>query len=188
MEIECIGRLVFPSFCDPDSHLHYPLNHSQNLTGKQPNRIKLDEDFSNSFRFLHEMTEEQIYFQALDHLDEVIKRGTGAIEIKSGYGLEAGEGLELLQVIRKLKATTPLIIHSTFLGTHTFPDSFLRSPGKYNDHILDILPVVLREELADNLDLYYDQNLLTRKEMEMILQAGLKEGLNEMIILGGEIQ
>ncbi|MEI7828192.1 MAG: amidohydrolase family protein [Prolixibacteraceae bacterium] len=181
MEIDCKGRMVFPSFCDPDSHLLYPFgefpNYSRRHAGGEPYSI----EFSNSFVRLHEMSIEEIYVQALDHLKEVVRKGTGAIEIKSGYGLEAEDELKLLQVIRKLKMTTPLVVKSTFLGSHTYHERFRRSPAKYLDHILDILPAISQDELADNLDLYYDRQFLSRSESETLLLAGLKEGLNVKI-------
>ena len=181
MEIDCSGRLVFPSFCDPDSHLLYPFGQSKDFSGQGLGEKKKGIFFSDSFIRLHEMSVEELYFQALDHLREVVKKGTGAIEIKSGYGLEAEDEIKLLQVIRKLKMTTPLVIKSTFLGSHTYHEKFKRSPAKYVDQILDILPSLAQDELADNLDLYYDHQFFSRSETERILFAGLKEGLNVKI-------
>ncbi|MEI7421666.1 MAG: amidohydrolase family protein [Prolixibacteraceae bacterium] len=181
MEIDCTGRLVFPSFCDPDSHLLYPFGPANDFSGYGFGKKKKGIYFSDSFLRLHEMTVEELYFQALDHLREVVKKGTGAIEIKSGYGLEAEDEIKLLQVIRKLKMTTPLVIKSTFLGSHTYHENFRRTPAKYIDHILDILPSLAQDELAENLDLYYDHQFLSRSETERILIAGLHEGLNVKI-------
>jgi imidazolonepropionase len=181
MEIDCKGRMVFPSFCDPDSHLLYPFGDSQNFSTRHTSREPYSIDFSNAFVRLHEMSIEEIYVQALDHLKEVVRKGTGAIEIKSGYGLEAEDELKLLQVIRKLKKTTPLVVKSTFLGSHTYHERFRRSSSKYLDHILDILPAISQDELADNLDVYYDHQFLSRSETETLLLAGLKEGLNVKI-------
>lgn len=178
MEIDCKGRLVFPSFCDPDSHLLYPFEIIAPFARRSPSKGGQKVGFSDSFVKLHEMTIEELYLQALDHLKEVVRKGTGAIEIKSGYGLEVEDELKLLQVIRKLKSTTPLVIKATFLGSHVYHENFRRSPSKYLQHILDILPSIAREELADNLDLYYDKQFLKRSETEMLLHAGLREGLN----------
>ena len=181
MEIDCTGRLVFPSFCDTDSHLLYPFgpvpDFSKHSSGRERNRIS----FSDSFVKLHEMSIDELYQQAMDHLKEVVRKGTGAIEIKSGYGLEAEDEIKLLQVIRKLKTMTPLVIKSTFLGSHTYHENFRRSPAKYLDHILDILPSIAQDELADNLDLFYDQQFLSRSETEQLLHAGLREGLHVKI-------
>ena len=181
MEIDCQGRLVFPSFCDPDSHLLYPFGNLQEFSGRDSGMKRPGIVFTDSFIRLHEMSIEELYQQALDHLNEVVKKGTGAIEIKSGYGLEAEDEIKLLQVIRKLQMTTPLVIKSTFLGSHTYHENFRRSPAKYVDHILDILPSLAQDELADNLDLYYDHQFLSRSETERILFAGLREGLNVKI-------
>jgi imidazolonepropionase len=137
--------------------------------------------FTDSFIRLHEMSVDDLYQQAIDHLKEVVRKGTGAIEIKSGYGLDAEDEIKLLQVIRKLKRTTPLVIKSTFLGSHTYHENFRRSPSGYVDHILDIIPSLVQDELADNLDLYYDRQFLTLHETETLLQAGLREGLNVKI-------
>jgi len=181
MEIDCKGRLVFPSFCDPDSHLLYPFGAVHGFSKRSTSQKQNVTDFSDSFVNLHDMSIDELYFQALDYLKEVVRKGTGAIEIKSGYGLEVEDEIKLLQVIRKLKSTTPLVIKSTFLGSHIYHENFRRSPAKYLDHILDILPSVAQDELADNLDLYYDQQFLSRSETEILLSAGLREGLNVKI-------
>jgi imidazolonepropionase len=181
MEIDCKGRIVFPSFCDPDSHLLYPFGEFRSFSKRHTKREPYSIDFSDSFLRLHEMSIEEIYLQALDHLKEVVRRGTGAIEIKSGYGLDAEDELKLLEVIRKLKRTTPLVVKSTFLGSHTYHERFRRSPERYLDHILDILPAISQDELADNLDFYYDHQFLSRGESETLLLAGLREGLNVKI-------
>jgi imidazolonepropionase len=178
MEIDCSGRLVFPSFCDPDSHLLYPFGAISGFSKRGAFHGKSRTGFSDSFVKLHEMSVDELYLQALDHLKEVVRKGTGAIEIKSGYGLEAEDEIKLLQVIRKLQKTTPLVIKSTFLGSHIYHENFRSSPSKYMDHILDILPAIAQDELADNLDLYFDGQFLTRSETEILLLAGLREGLN----------
>jgi imidazolonepropionase len=178
MEIDCKGRLVFPSFCDPDSHLLFPFGQLHDFAKGGPHCKPKGLGFTDSFARLHEMSVEELYHQALDHLKEVVRKGTGALEIKSGYGLDAEDEIKLLQVIRKLKRTTPLVIKSTFLGSHIYHENFRRSPSKYVDHILDILPSMSQDELADNLDLYYDQQFLTLQETETLLKAGLREGLN----------
>ena len=177
MEIDCKGRLVFPSFCDPDSHLLYPFGSVPEFSKRSVEKIRKGIGFSDSFVELHEMSIGELYLQAIDHLNEVVKRGTGAIEIKSGYGLEAEDEIKLLQVIRKLKSTTPLVIKSTFLGSHIYHENLRKSSAKYLNHILDILPTIAQDELADNLDLYYDHKFLTRSETEMLLFAGMREGL-----------
>jgi len=178
MEIDCSDRLVFPSFCDPDSHLLYPFGSLPGFSKRHTDRAKNGVNFLDSFVELHEMSVEEIYLQALDHLKEVVAKGTGAIEIKSGYGLDAEDEIKLLQVIRKLKQTTPLVIRSTFLGSHTYHEKFRKSPARYLDHVLDILPAIARDELADNLDWYCDQQFLSRSETETLLLAGVREGLN----------
>jgi len=178
MEIDCKGRMVFPSFCDPDSHLLYPFDHSLGFAQKDLNRKTRGAGFTDSFVKLHGMSVDELYHEALEHLKEVVRKGTGAIEIKSGYGLEAEDEVKLLLVIRKLKQTTPLVIKSTFLGSHTYHDNYKRSPSKYLAHILNILPSIAQEELADSLDFYYDQKFLSRLETETLLLAGLREGLN----------
>lgn len=181
MEVDCRGRLVFPSFCDPDSHLLFPFGHDHDFSQLGQGKGRRGSGFSNSFVALHEMSVEQLYEQAVDHLKEVVRKGTGAIEIKSGYGLDPDDEIKLLRVIRKLRSTTPLVIRSTFLGSHTYHEHFRRSPSGYVDHMLDILPAIARDELTDNLDIYYDQHFLSRKEAERLLLGGLKEGLNVKI-------
>lgn len=181
MEIDCKGRLVFPSFCDPDSHLLYPFANPHSFSHKTPGKGSKGVGFSDSFVSLHEMSVDELYHQALDHLKEVVRKGTGAIEVKSGYGLEAEDEIKLLQVIRKLKSTTPLVIRSSFLGSHVYHENFRKSPSRYLGHILEILPALAQDELADNLDLYYDHQFLSRRQTEQLLLAGLEVGLNVKI-------
>lgn len=181
MEIDCKGRLVFPSFCDPDSHLLYPFGPVTGYLGGGKDFGRGGTDRADTFFRLHDLSIDELYCQAIDHLKEVVRKGTGAIEIKSGYGLEAEDEIKLLQVIRRLKGTTPLVIKSTFLGSHTYHEDSRRSSARYVDQILDILPFLVKDELTDNLDLYFDHQFLSRPEMETLLLAGLREGLNVKI-------
>ncbi|MCE1200052.1 MAG: amidohydrolase family protein [Marinilabiliales bacterium] len=177
-EVDCSGRLVFPSFCDPDSHLLYPFAPFGSGDLQMNSGHGRKRRFFNSYEALHEMTADEIYHQALDHLKEVAGKGTGAIGIKSGYGLDAADEFKLLEVIRKLKQTTPLLIQSTFLGSHTFREHPGLSVSGYLDHLLNLLPMVAQDELADNMDVYCDNHFFTLKEAEMLLRMGLKHGLN----------
>ncbi len=181
MEIDCSGRCVFPSFCDPDSHLLYPFAYTSDFSGTATLKNNDSVNFSDSFVTLHDSSVDELYQQALDHLKAVVKKGTGAIEIKSGYGLEAEDEMKLLQVIRRLKCTTPLVIKSTFMGSPTCPEKFRGSASNYLDHILELLPAIAAEELADNLDLYYDKKFLSRSDSERLLLAGILLGLNVKI-------
>ncbi len=185
MEIDCSGKMVFPSFCDPDSHLLYPFSHELSFVEKirnnsgSKNRRK---DYSKTPHLLHEMTEDEIYDLAIDNLNQVVKKGTGAIEIKSGYGLVPEDELKMLRVIRELKRSTPLAITSTFLGTHIFPGKYIKNPDHYSTELIEtILPVIVAENLADNIDIYLDKRYFSNSTVENLLRSGMRAGLKPKI-------
>jgi imidazolonepropionase len=181
MEIDCSGKMVFPSFCDPDSHLLYPFSHEDAFADKNTKNRGFKKMFkaeSNKYLQLHEMSEDEIYDQAIENLQHVIKKGTGAIEIKSGYGLDPEDEIKMLHVIRELKKSVPLAISSTFLGTHTFPFKYIKTPEKYADILVNtILPQIIKENLADNIDIYVDKRYFSNSTIEYILRSGMRAGL-----------
>ncbi len=197
LEIDCSGRLVFPSYCDSHTHIVY----AGSREGEFVDKIKgLDYEeiakrgggILNSATLLHETSEDELYEQALERVFEIIKLGTGAVEIKSGYGLNTVDELKILRVIKRLKETTPLTIKSTFLGAHSIPLKYKNNPSKYVDLVInEMIPQVVEEGLADYIDVFCDRGFFTPEDTDRILKAGLKFGLigkihaNELDFSGG---
>ena len=197
MEIDCSGRMVFPSFCDSHTHLVYPTSREQEFVDKIKG-LSYEEiarrggGILNSARRLHEMSEEELCASALERISEIIYKGTGAVEIKSGYGLNPEDEIKMLRVIRRLKESTPLAIKSTFLGAHSIPMEYRANPNVYVDQIInDMLPRIAEDELADYIDVFCDTGFFSVADTEKILEAGAGYGLlpkihaNELGLTGG---
>lgn len=197
MEIDCTGRMVFPSFCDSHTHLVYPASREQEFVDKIKG-LSYEEiarrggGILNSARRLHEMSEEELCVSALERISEIIYKGTGAVEIKSGYGLNPEDEIKMLRVIRRLKESTPLAIKSTFLGAHSIPMEYRDNPSVYVDQIInEMLPRIAEEELADYIDVFCDTGFFSVADTERILEAGNEYGLrakihaNELGLTGG---
>jgi imidazolonepropionase len=196
MEIDCSGKLVLPSYCDSHTHLVFAATREQEFV----DRIKglTYEEIAqkgggilNSAKRLQEMSEDDLYFQAMERLEEILLMGTGAVEIKSGYGLTTESELKMLRVIRRMKQNSPLMIKSTFLA-HAFPMEYRSKRDDYvNLLINEMLPLIASEELADYVDVFCDRGFFTMEETERILMAGIKLGLkgkvhaNELANSGG---
>lgn len=197
IEIDCSNRLVYPSFCDSHTHLVY--SHSREsefvrrIAGLTYEEIaRQGGGILNSAKRLHETTEDDLYESAMERIQSLMKMGTGAVEIKSGYGLNTEDELKMLRVIRRLKENSPLCIRSTFLGAHAIPEKFKSNPSKYVDIVInEMIPQVAAEELADFIDVFCDQGFFSQQETDRILMAGLKYGLrpkihaNELGFTGG---
>lgn len=196
MEIDCSGKMVFPSYCDSHTHLVFAATREQEFV----DRIKglTYEEIAtngggilNSAKRLQEMSEDDLYVQAMERLDEIMWLGTGAVEIKSGYGLTTESELKMLRVIRRMKQNSPLMIKSTFLA-HAFPLEYRSKRANYvNLLINETIPMIASEELADYVDVFCDRGFFTVEETERILMAGMKHGLrgkvhaNELANSGG---
>lgn len=187
IEIDCSNRLVYPSYCDSHSHLVFPGSREKEfvdrIKGLSYEEIaKRGGGILNSAKLLHERSEEELYNEALGRVVEIIKSGTGAIEIKSGYGLNTEDELKMLRVIRWLKETTPLCIRSTFLGAHAIPAEFKNNKSKYVDLVInEMIPLVASEDLADFIDVFCDRGFFSEEDTERILMAGIKYGLRPKI-------
>jgi imidazolonepropionase len=132
----------------------------------------------NSAKRLHETSEEELFYQSMFRINDIIESGTGAIEIKSGYGLNTEDELKMLRVIRRIKDHTLLEVKSTFLGAHAVPEEFKNNREKYIELIInEMIPLVATEDLADFIDVFCDNGFFTAIETEQILMAGLKYGL-----------
>jgi imidazolonepropionase len=195
--IDAEGKMVFPSFVDSHTHLVYPLSREieyiDKIKGLSYEEIaKRGGGILNSAKALKEMSEEELLKGSLKRLDEVIKYGTGAVEIKSGYGLSFDGELKMLRVIKKLKSMSPLTIRSTFLGAHAVPLEYRDNREKYVDMVInEMLPQVALEGLADYIDVFCDKGFFTVEDTERILAAGAEYGLrgkihaNELDFSGG---
>jgi len=136
----------------------------------------------NSAKNLHHTSEEELIEQALPRLKEIIAYGTGAVEIKSGYGLTVEDELKMLRVIKKLKSLSPLTIKATFLGAHAVPLKYKGKQNEYVDLIInEMIPAVAYEELADYIDVFCDKGFFSIEDTERILTAGMKYGLRPKI-------
>jgi imidazolonepropionase len=197
VEINCSGRMVFPAYCDSHTHIVFP----SARVGEFIDRIKglSYEEIAqrgggilNSAKLLHETPEEDLFILAKNRLGKLIGFGTGAIEIKSGYGLNTRDELKMLRVIKRLKESSSATIKSTFLGAHSVPGEFQGNQSGYVDSILnEMIPQIAEEGLADFIDVFCDKGFFTPVETDLILEAGQKYGLrgkihaNELGFSGG---
>lgn len=197
IEIDCSNRLVYPSFCDSHTHLVYPYSREQEfvqrIKGHTYEQIaKNGGGILNSAIRIKEISEEELYESSLQRIIEIMKLGTGAVEIKSGYGLDIEEELKMLRVIRKLKETAPICVRSTFLGAHAVPEQYKKNRSEYVDMVInEMIPQVAAEEAADFIDVFCDRGFFTPEDTDRILLAGMKYGLrpkihaNELGLTGG---
>lgn len=197
LTIDATGRYVFPSFCDSHTHLVYAGSREQEfadrIRGLSYNEIaRRGGGILNSARLLHNTPEDELFEQSSVRIKEIIRQGTGAVEIKSGYGLNTEDELKMLRVIRRLRESFPLEIRSTFLGAHALPYEYKDDREGYVDLIInEMIPLVSSEGLADYIDVFCDTGFFSVGETERILMAGLKYGLipkihaNELDYSGG---
>jgi len=195
--INAEGRLVLPSFCDSHTHLVYAgsreLEYIDKIKGLSYEEIaKRGGGILNSSKLLHNTSEDELYNQSLLRVEEIISQGTGAVEIKSGYGLNTQDELKMLRVIRRMQEETPLTIKSTFLGAHAVPAEYKNNQSAYVDLVIqEMLPTVAEEKLADFVDVFCDRGFFTVEETGRILSAASKYGFrpkihaNELDFSGG---
>jgi len=185
--IDATGRLVFPSFCDSHTHLVYAgsreIEYTDKIRGLTYEEIaKRGGGILNSAKRLHDATEDELVEQALSRLNEIMMLGTGAVEIKSGYGLSVEDELKMLRVIRKLKDLTPVTIVPTFLGAHAVPEIYKGRQEEFVDMVIsEMIPQVAADGLADYIDVFCDRGFFTIEDTERILMAGMKYGLRPKI-------
>jgi len=185
--IDASGRMVFPSWCDSHTHLVYPasreLEYVDKIKGLSYEEIaKRGGGILNSALRMKETSEEKLFTDAMERLQEIIDWGTGAVEIKSGYGLDTENEMKMLRVIRRLKESSPLTIKSTFLGAHAFPAEFRSRREEYVDLIIqEMIPLVAAEDLADYIDVFCDRGFFSTEDTDRILNAGMKYGLRPKI-------
>lgn len=197
VELDCTNRVVMPSYCDSHTHLVFASSREQEfvdrIKGLSYEEIaKRGGGILNSAKTMMEASEDELYDSAMRRLHEIAMQGTGAVEIKSGYGLNSEAELKMLRVIRRLKKDSPMVIKSTFLGAHAIPAKYKDDRQKYIEQIIhEMLPVIAADDLADYIDVFCDQGFYTPLESEQILMAGVKHGLrpkvhaNELGLTGG---
>src|SRR5665647_3993716 len=195
--IDASDRFVFPSFCDSHTHLVYSgsreIEYIDKIRGLSYEEIaKRGGGILNSAKKLHETSEDELFRQSVQRVNEIISLGTGAVEIKSGYGLNLADELKMLRVIRRIKESSLIEVKSTFLGAHAIPAEYENRRAKYVDTIInEMIPVIAAEELADYIDVFCDKGFFDVEDTERILMAGLKHGLiaklhaNELGYSGG---
>ena len=185
--LDATGKMVFPSFCDSHTHLVYAGSREKEYIDKikglsYEEIAKRGGGILNSAKRLAEASEEDLYESAAERIREMITYGTGAIEIKSGYGLSTDTELKMLRVIRRLKETLPVTIKATFLGAHAVPSEYKGRQGEYVDLIVnEMIPLVAQENLADFIDVFCDRGFFTVEETERMLEAGKKYGIRPKI-------
>ena len=195
--IDAENGTVLPSWCDSHTHIVFSGSREQEFVDKI-NGLSYEEiakkggGILNSSMVIKNTTEEQLYQQSMIRIDEVIKGGTGAIEIKSGYGLETEQEIKMLRVIKRIKETSPITVKSTFLGAHAVPIRYKNDPDEYVRIVTDeMIPQISKEELADYIDVFCDKGFFTVDQTEKILKTGLNYGLkgkihaNELAYSGG---
>ena len=186
-EIDATGRMVFPSFCDSHTHIVYAgsreVEYIDKIKGLSYEEIaKRGGGILNSAKRVHETSEDELFDQAWQRLEEMASYGTGAVEIKSGYGLSTEDELKMLRVIRRLKEKSPMLIKANFLGAHAVPAEYKQDPDAYVDLIInEMIPMVAAEELADFIDVFCDKGFFTVEQTERMLMQGIKYGLRPKI-------
>jgi imidazolonepropionase len=185
--IDATGKMVFPSFCDSHTHLVYAgsreIEYGDKIRGLSYEEIaERGGGILNSAKLLHNTSEDSLYEQALARINEIIGFGTGAVEIKSGYGLTVEDELKMLRVIKRLKENTPITIKSTFLGAHAVPAEYKGKQDEYVDMVInEMVPMVASEDLADYIDVFCDKGFFTVEQTDRILMAGMKYGMRPKI-------
>jgi imidazolonepropionase len=195
--IDCTDKTILPTWCDSHTHLVFAGSRENEFIDKLKGKTYAEIAAScggilNSAHLLNETSEEILYEMAWQRLQELIRLGTGAIEIKSGYGLTVEGELKMLRVIQQLKANSPIPIKATFLGAHSFPTSYKEHQQAYIDLLIHkMLPTIGKENLADYVDVFCEKGFFTPQQMETICNAaspyGLKPKLhiNQLNSIGG---
>jgi imidazolonepropionase len=185
--IDADGKIVLPSWCDSHTHIVYAGNREQEFVDRI-NGLTYEEianrggGILNSAKKLNETSEEEIYQQSKTRLEEVMHLGTGAVEIKSGYGLTVDGELKMLRVIQRLAQNYPVTIKATFLGAHAFPSEYATNHKGYIDLIInEMLPEIAENKLADFIDVFCETGYFTVEETQKIIEAGIKFGLKPKI-------
>ena len=185
--IDAEGGTVMPSFCDSHTHIVNAGSRENEFVDKinglsYAEIAKRGGGILNSTDKLHEMSEDELFDQSMKRVREVMLKGTGCVEIKSGYGLNTEDELKMLRVIRRIKQTSPLKVVSNFLGAHAVGRAYAGRQSAYVDLVVnEMIPAVAAEGLADFVDVFCDEGFFTPEETGRILQAGTKYGMRGKI-------
>jgi len=186
-KIDATGQFILPCWCDSHTHLVFAASREEEFVDKLKG-MSYEEiaakggGILNSAKKLNAMSEDELFDVSWKRLNEVIKLGTGAIEIKSGYGLSVEGELKMLRVIKRLKEVSPIPIKATFLGAHTYPLEYRENHKGYIDIIInEMLPVIAKEKLADYIDVFCENGFFSPEETETICKAGIRQGLKVKI-------
>jgi len=181
--IDASDKIVMPTYCDSHTHIVYAGSREGEFVDRI-NGLSYEQIFErgggilNSAKKLADASEDELVESALKRLNEIMWQGTGAVEIKSGYGLSVEAELKMLRVIKKLKEVSPVTIKATFLGAHAVPANLKGDKRKYIDIIInEMMPKIAAEKLADYCDVFCEQNYFTKEETIEILTAGKKHGM-----------
>lgn len=185
--VDARGGMVFPSFCDSHTHIVYAGSREREfldkIKGLSYEQIAANGGgILNSADRLHRASEDELFADAKARLDEIIAKGSGAVEIKSGYGLNTADELKMLRVIARLKESSPAYIRATFLGAHAVGREYAGRQAEYVDVVInEMLPAVAAEGLADFVDVFCDRGFFTVEETDRILEAGARYGMRPKI-------
>lgn len=195
--VDATGKMILPSWCDSHTHIVYAGNREGEFVDRI-NGLSYEEiannggGILNSAKKLQETSEEELYQQSKVRLEEVIQLGTGAVEIKSGYGLTEGSELKMLRIIKRLKENYTIPIKATFLGAHAVPKEFKGNKEGYLQMLIEnVIPKVEEQNLADYIDIFCETGYFSVADTELILEAGKKHGLkpkihvNQFTAIGG---
>ncbi len=184
-EVNAQGGTVLPSWCDPHTHIVYAGSREGEFVDKimglsYAEIARRGGGILNSADLLHTLSEDELYRQAMYRVEEIMRKGTGCVEIKSGYGLNTADEMKMLRVIRRIKEDTPMHVVSTFLGAHAVGRSF--SHDEYvNTVVNEMIPEAGREGLADYVDVFCDEGFFTPEDTDRILNAAAKYGMKPKI-------
>ena len=195
--IDAAGGMLFPSYCDSHTHIVYAGSREQEFLDKI-HGLSYEQiaarggGILNSAERLHNTSEDELYRQAMERIEEIMLMGTGAVEIKSGYGLTTEDELKMLRVIARIKSSTPLAVKATFLGAHAVPKLYKGRQDEYVDLICrEMIPSVAMQSIAEFVDVFCDRGFFTLEQTRRIVECGAKYGLkakihaNELDFSGG---
>lgn len=195
--IDADGGLVLPAFCDSHTHIVFAGTREREFLDKIEGLSYAEiaahgGGILNSADLLHRTSEDELYRQAMLRVNEMISKGTGAIEIKSGYGLTTEDELKILRVIRRIRETSPAVIRATFLGAHAVGRAFAGRQEEYVEHVCkEMIPAVAKENLADFIDVFCEDGFFTPEQTDRILSEGESFGMsvklhaNQLAVSGG---
>jgi imidazolonepropionase len=185
--IDASEKFVFPAWCDSHTHTVFPTTREEEFIDKLKGLTyaqiaEKGGGILNSAKKLANTSENDLFVSAWNRLEQMARLGTGAVEIKSGYGLTVEGEIKMLRVIKKLKEKSSLNIKSTFLGAHTYPSTFKENHSGYIDLIInEMLPIISKENLADYIDVFCEDGFFSSEETEVICKAGMNLGLKPKI-------